>query len=109
MKTRAEIVAHAHRLLGILAGDTAMTADEQAVGLDVLDGILAEIQIAYAPDWLQDQMPDAVFLPLAKALAADLAPVYERPAPVPRARALASVMEYLRPDTRTDDPDPVYY
>ena len=100
-KTKLEITARAHRVLGLLAVDENPSADMIAFAGDTLDGVIDEleyIQGVSAP-FDSDSVPDELFLPLGDLLAAEIAPHYSVPAPS-RARAMTRVRAHLAPDDR---------
>ena len=47
-KTKTDIVAHAHRMLGLLAADEVPTADMDAFAGTTLDGVLEEMHYGVA-------------------------------------------------------------
>ncbi len=104
-RTRLDLIAQAHRRLGVLAADEVPTADMVGYGRDTLELILAElvadgVPVAFAdPDFI----PDALALPLAALLAVDLAPHYEVAPRDARSRCIGRLRSILLPDDRVRD------
>lgn len=82
-----------------------MTAEMQAVGTEVLEGLFARLQSRATIAWALSAVPDSVFLALSDYLAAYLAAEYNRPFPVSKASAFLDVMEILRPSDAEDRRD----
>lgn len=100
-KTKAEVIARAHRVLGLLAADENPTADDSAFAEAALDGLYDELQDVHCLHLTFDtaDVPDGVFLPLSDLLAAEIADHYSVPGPV-RSRALTRVRAFAAPDDR---------
>lgn len=100
-KTKTEVIARAHRVLGVLAADENPSADMVAFAGDTLDGIYGELQYVQGVPVNFDltDIPDEIFLPLADYLAAELAPHYAVNGPV-RSRAIGRLRAYFMPDDR---------
>jgi hypothetical protein len=99
MKTRQDVVDMAFRRLGIKAEDESLTADQSAYAGDVLEGLFAEMSLHAPMTWWPDQIEDAVAVPLAALLAAEIGPSYGVDGG-PRSRAYARVMAVIMPDNR---------
>ena len=109
MKTRLDVIELAFRALGIKAEDESLSADMQSYAGSVLDALHAEMSVGTALTWWPDQIEDAVSVPLARLLAAEIAPSYGV-AFEPRPRALARVLAVIRPDNRAVPPtEPEYF
>jgi hypothetical protein len=102
MPTRNDIIAMAHRLLGVLAVDEVPSADQNAFAVDVLDGIDAELSASQGLviPWDLDSTPNRALLGLSQVLASDLATHYN----VSYARRAAGIMR-LRAALISDDRD----
>ena len=100
-KTKADVVARAHRVLGVLAVDENPTADMVSFAEDTLDGVYEELQDVQGLHltWSLDDVPDGAFLPLADMLAAHIAPHYAVQGPV-RSRAITRIRAYSAQDDR---------
>lgn len=106
-KTRADVVLMALRHLGVVASDTAASADDAAFTGDTLDALFAEIQNTQGITitWTLDATPDTAFLPLSYLLAAEVAPHFMVPAPTRRAAAMGRLRAALISDDREDRRD----
>lgn len=93
MKTRKQIIERAHRVLGVLSYDEALTAEQLRTGGEVLDSVFARInaELPNAPFAVEADVPDEAFVSLSDLLAAYIAPDYALQAPVSRARAWLSL------------------
>jgi hypothetical protein len=102
-KTANEVVSQAHRYLGVLSVDETVSPDQETFGGAVLDGLLAEAQTAHGLTfaWTSAEVPDGVWLPLSRLLAAEIAGHYERPAE-PVSRAWMRFRAAVNADDRTD-------
>jgi hypothetical protein len=102
-KTASEVVAQAHRYLGVLSVDEAVSGDQASFGASVLEGVLAEAATAHGLTftWTSAAVPDGVWLPLSRLLASELASHYERPAE-PSSRAWTRFRAAVQPDDRED-------
>ena len=107
MKSRAEIIAHALKLIGVVAEDESPTAwQKQTVGA-ALDGLFMEIQPPTFSPWSPvSGVPDGAFLALSRLLAAEIAPMFAAQAPMSRAAAYIRVMAMIRPDDRPKEEEP---
>lgn len=103
MKTRKQIIERALRILGVLAYDDALTAEQEQEAGCVLDSVFAKMNadipgVSFAP---VTDVPEEAFVPLANLLAAHMAPDYGVAAPVSRARAWLDVRAvYVKDDRR---------
>lgn len=95
------------RRLGVVASDTAASADDAAYTGDTLDALFLEIQNTQGITitWTLDATPDNAFLSLSYLLATEIAPHFEVQAPEPRSKAMGRLRAALIPDDRTDDRD----
>lgn len=100
-KTTAEVIARAHRELGLLAADEAPTADMDAYAQDALDGVIGELAAVQDVSVSASEVPDEVFIPLASLLAAEIAPHYGVQGPS-RARAIGRLRAIYLSDDRED-------
>lgn len=100
-KTKAEVIARAQRVLGVLAADENPTADDSAFAEAALDGIYDELETVHGLHltFALDSVPDGIFLPFADLLASEMAAHYAVPGP-DRSRALTRVRAYASPDDR---------
>jgi hypothetical protein len=101
-KTRTEVVAMAHRRLGVLSADEPLTADQYAFGGDLLDGLISEIGATQTLTltWDGDTVPDTLYLPVAYLLAADIAAHYDVAPRDGRSRLIAQIRSVELPDDR---------
>jgi hypothetical protein len=102
-KTRLEVVAQAHREIGVLSSDEVPTADQIGYAGDVLDSLFEELKEVHGMPftWALDATPDAAFIPLSLCLAADIQRHYEMNK-VRRSRAIGRLRAYAFPDDRGD-------
>lgn len=113
-RSQDEIAARALRLLGVVAADESLTADQASNALAVLEGIWSELITEAQPTWdIETGTPPEGFVPLANWLAAEMAPEYGVPAPMTRGRAKLRLLAVVRPDDRDPeekgcDPDADY-
>lgn len=100
-KTKLEIVARAHRVLGLLAADEVPTADMIDFAGDALDGVIDELEFVQGVSvpFTSANVPDELFLPMGDLLAADIASHYGINGPT-RSRALMRVRAALALDDR---------
>lgn len=100
-KTKADVVARAHRVLGLLAADETPTADMIAFAGDTLDGIVDEL--AYVQglsiSFDSESTPDELFLSMADLLAAEIAGHYGINGPL-RSRAIGRIRASVAADDR---------
>lgn len=105
-KTSLEVIARAHRIIGVLANDEAPTADMQAYAMDTLEGFLAELtgtqKVAFT--WTVETVPDAAFLALSECLAAEVQEHYGI-MKVNRSKAIGRLRAALVPDDTQGVPD----
>jgi hypothetical protein len=101
--SRLDIIALAHRRLGVLTATEIPTPDQNAYGGDVLDALCADL-LAQGIPILADAVPDSIALPVAHLLAVELAPHYEVAPRDARPRLMARIRANAFPDDR---PDPV--
>ena len=108
-KTALEVIERAHRRIRVLAVDDEPTAEMDALGNTVLQGLLDEIGATTTIAFTIDTVPDNAFLGMADLLAVELAPEYNRPPPSTRGYAWSRLMSVLRPsdieDRRDTDDD----
>lgn len=110
--TADEIVLRALRRLGVAAHDEPATAEQMALGSQMLADLYAEFTTFIDVDWTLADIPAAAAHPLAATLAIDLAPMLGVPAIEQRMSAFTRLCTVIRPDTRDDDdyePETVYY
>lgn len=100
-KTKLEVVARAHRVLGLLAVDENPTADMIDFAGDALQGVIDELEyVQNVPvPFDADSTPDELFLPMGDLLAAEIASHYGINGPV-RSRAIARIRAHVAPDDR---------
>lgn len=105
-KTRADIIAMAHRSIGVLSVDSVPSADQDAYAGDVLDALFDELKAVhgFTFTWALDATPDEAFLPLSLTLASDIAGHYDVPFQS-RSRGIARLRAWALPDDRTDRRD----
>lgn len=103
-KTRDEIIEAAFRRIGVKATDVALTADEEAYGADILEGLFEELQTSQdlTIAWTLDTTPDGIFPAMANYLAVEIAPSYSVAPIESRARAIQRIRAYLLTDDRED-------
>lgn len=108
-KTTLDVATQALRVVGVTAVDETPDASDFAFAKATLQGIRDELVTGHGAtiSWTldADDIPDALFLPLAELLATDLAIAYARPMNMPRSRALTRVRTILFPDDREDRAD----
>ena len=73
-KTSLDVVTFAYRRIGVAAEDSAITADQQAIGKAILDGLFAELATSENLTTLTDveAVPDIAFLGVGEMLANEL-------------------------------------
>lgn len=100
-KTQAEVVARAHRTLGLLAADEVPTADMNAFAGNALDGVIEELTYGHGLSVTFDKtdVPDDLFLAVSDLLAAEVAPHYGVAGPS-RSRAITRIRANLACDDR---------
>lgn len=109
MKTKTDVILYALRWIGVVAGDSAASADEAITASDVLDGLFAELQKEALSPWSPvTGIDDAAFVPLSQWLGAEIAPSFGLGAPVSPARAKVRLMATIRSDSR-EPTEPEYY
>ena len=100
-KTKLEVVAQAHRTLGVLATDENPSADMISYAGTTLDALVEEL--AYVQGlgvpFDSDDTPDELFLPMADYLASEIAPHYGVAGPA-RSRAIGRIRANLACDDR---------
>lgn len=101
MPTRSDIIAMAHRLIGVLSADETPTADQDAFAGDVLDSIYVEMisSQGLAISWPLSETPQKALMGLAHILASDIAGHYSR-AYLPRSAGVARLRAALISDDR---------
>lgn len=103
MATKSDVITMAHRLLGLVATDEALTADQSAFGTDVYDSLNAELITSHGVT-VPATIPAAMLVPMAKAVASEVASHYGIPGPS-RANAIMRVRAYYLPDDRGNSKD----
>ena len=100
-KTRLEMVARAHRVLGLLATDEDPTADMIAFAGSALEGAIEELAYIQGVNvsFDADSVPEELFLPVGDLLAAEIADHYSVPGPI-RSRAIGRIRANLACDDR---------
>lgn len=100
-KTRLEVIAQAHRELGVLATDETPTADQIGYAGSVLDSLFAELKTVHGMPftWTLEEVPDEAFLPLSLCLAAEIQGHYSLGL-VRRSYAIGRLRAYAHPDDR---------
>lgn len=101
-KTSLQVIERAHQRIRVLGTDDPVTAEMQAVGTTVLEGLFEEISTEATIAWDLTTVPDNVWIALSDYLAACLAGEYNRPFVMSRPAAYLKLMQFLRPDD-TDD------
>lgn len=78
MPTKNDVIAMAHRLIGVLSADEVPTADQDEYAGDVLDGIYDELisSQGLVLSWPLSETPRKALMGLAEVLASDIAPHY---------------------------------
>lgn len=106
MPTKADVLRFAHRKLGVVSVDEALSADQEAYSSDMFDYMLAEIASVNGVSATIDPLniAQAAVIPLAGLLAVELGQHYDIPTE-PRPRALLRVTAYFTPDDSTDRRD----
>ena len=107
-KSRTDVLERAFRRLHILSIDEDLTTEMSADAFEMLDALYEELQAephAMGFTWTLDEIPDAVYMPLAFLLAVRLAPQYMVPEPEPESRAFARVRGFAFTDDRDDRRD----
>ncbi len=107
-KTKAEIVAEAHRRIGVLSVDEDPSGDMVSYGDASADSVFAELvdgphNMGFT--WTLDTTPDAAFRPFAWLLAVDLAEHYQVQPRESRAAAVFRLRSYAFSDDREDRRD----
>lgn len=105
-KTSQDICTHALRMIGVCGVGDDPTADDKAIALDAMQGGLDELQDQHGitVTWTVETVPDALFLPFATFVAAEVAPVFKFKGPN-RATAIGRMRASLLPDDREDSRD----
>lgn len=106
-KTAADICTLALQKLNVTAVGEAPAGEDMSLALSSLNAFFARFNLTdgAAIAWELSATPDEAFLPLSDVLAAILAPVYMRPAPMPMSRAVGYLREYAFPNDITDSRD----
>lgn len=101
MPTRNDIIAMAHRLLGVLSVDETPTADQDAFAGAVLDSIYVELISSQGLpiSWPLSETPQKALMGLSQVLASDIAPHYSRPF-MPRSVGMGRLRAALISDDR---------
>ena len=100
-KTQADVVARAHRVLGLLAVDEVPTADMNAFAGNALEGAIEELTYVQGLGVSFDEtsVPTELFLPLSDLLASEIAQHYGVQGPS-RSRSISRIRANLAPDDR---------
>ena len=102
MKTRSDLITAALRRARVVALDETPAAEHAAYGKECFDGLSAELQSYGTTDGFWSNIPEHLFAPLVRLLAADVAASYGYPPTESREKALISVMALMRPDDREE-------
>jgi hypothetical protein len=107
-KTKAEVVAEAHRRISVLSVDESLSPDQAEYGGTSFEALFSELneephKMGFT--FTTETVPDALYRPLAWLLAVDLAAHHVVPPVDTRARAMGRVRAYAFPDDRTDRRD----
>ena len=95
-----QIALRALRLIQVTAHDEPATAEQVLHVKEVLEGLFEEATEFAPVDWTLDNIPARVASPLARLLAAEIAPDYERNAPDARQTAMIRFQAMIAPDDR---------
>lgn len=100
-KTKLEMTARAHRVLGLLSADENPSADMIAFAGEALEGVIEELAYVQGVgiSFDVDTVPDELFIPLGDLLAAEIAAHYGVVGPV-RSRAISRIRASLVADDR---------
>ncbi len=109
MKTRSDVITAALRRARIVAIGETPDADQIAHAVDAFDALTVEFQQNVPGDGFWVSIPEHVYAPMVRLLAADLAPVYGMDAPDSRSSALIDLMAMMRPDDREEEAEIEYY
>ena len=102
MPTKNDVIKRAFRMLGVVAEDEHITADQEAFATDMLESLYAEVAEDAWVSFTLDDIPDISATHLAGVLAADLAAPYSSQAPRSRGAAMLRLVATIRPDNRED-------
>lgn len=109
MATRADIVRLAHRRLGVLSSDEALTAEQLEFGGDILDALFSELPYTQGTSfaWALSATPSQYLIPLAYLLATEPAFIehYATQAVERRSAAVARLRAIAFPDDRATRAD----
>lgn len=106
-KSKAEVIAEAHRRIGVLSVDESPSDDMVTYAGDVADSLIYELN---GPPynmrffWDANAVPEDAYRPFAWLLAVDLAAHYQVPAE-PRIMAVNRLRGFAFPDDRPDSRD----
>ena len=105
-KTSQDVCTRALREIGVCGVEDDPTAADKAIALEAMQGGLDELtdQHGITVTWTVETVPDALFLPFASFVAAEIAPIYRLPGPN-RAKAIGRMRASLLPDDRDDPRD----
>lgn len=106
-KTRLDVIQQALRHLGVIASDTAASADDESYAGTTLDTLFTEIQNTQGITitWALSATPDNAFLPLSRLLAVEVADHFEVSPKETFARAMGRLRAALITDDRADRRD----
>lgn len=108
MKTRADVIRHAFTRAKVLAVGESASADDATYGTEVFDGLVAELQSYGTQDGFWSNIPEHLFQPMVRVLAAEIALTYGMPTSDTRSGAMIELMALMRPDDR-EAVEPEYY
>lgn len=102
MPTKADVIALAHRLIGVLSADEVPSADQDAFATDVLDALFEELRYTQGIPiaWTLASTPQRALMGLAETLASEIAPHYGKQYK-PRSSGIARLRAALLSDDRT--------
>ena len=105
-KTSNEVCTRALRMIGVGDVGETLAADDVSFAQEAMQAILDELEDVHGVSvaWGIEEVPDALLLPFAEAVAADVAPTYGKAGP-PRSRALLKMKASLARDDREDPRD----
>jgi len=109
MVTKVEVIRRAFRMLGVVADDEPMTADQNASGEDMLEAIMAELEAEAPPSFTIEDVPPESATALARLLAYDLSDQYSAAPPMTRGQAMIRLLGSIRPDDRQAITEPEFY
>lgn len=101
-KTAIEVIALAGQRLGVVRLSETPPGDMVLFAMPLLQSIVDVLNDTHAAEitWTIDAVPDELFVSMADALAACMAPALGVNAPVPKSRAMMLLRASLHPDDR---------